>query len=68
MTTKLIRPLDPKQTGGAPYIRLTCAARLTGLGMTTLRTLPVRKFGNAHYGNVAAINALITGTQQEGAK
>jgi hypothetical protein len=56
-----IRPLTSDETNGAPYIRVTLAAKATGLGLSVTKRLGTRKFGNADYVLVKAVNAFITG-------
>lgn len=61
MKSKYIKPIDPAKTGGAPFIRATLAAELTGLGITVIRRLGARRFGNAFYVEVSAVNGFIAG-------
>ena len=61
MKAKTIKPLNPTDTGGAPYIKAKMAAKQTGLGLTLTKRIGTRKFGNTDYVSVAAINAFIAG-------
>jgi hypothetical protein len=59
-----IKPLTPAETNGAPYIRVTFAAKVTGLGLSVTRRLGTRRFGNADFVLVTAVNAFIAGETQ----
>lgn len=61
MKAKTIKPLTTTDTGGAPYIKVTAAAKQTGLGLTLTKRIGTRKFGNTDYVSVAAVNAYIVG-------
>lgn len=60
-----IKPLTPAETGGAPYVRVTLAAEATGLGVSLIKRIGgTRRFGNADYISVHAVNAFIAGGTQ----
>jgi hypothetical protein len=61
VTAVYIKPLTSAETGGAPYIRAKVAAKATGLGLSTIRRIGTRRFGNADYVRVRDINAFIVG-------
>jgi len=54
------------QTKGAPFINAKFAAEYTGLGMTAIKRIGLRRFGNTDYVAVNAINAVIEGDGRPG--
>jgi hypothetical protein len=60
-----IKPLTLAETGGAPYVRVKLAAAATGLGLSAIKRIgATRRFGNADYISVHAVNAFISGCTQ----
>jgi hypothetical protein len=61
MKSKFIKPIDPAKTGGTTFIRAALVAELIGLGVSVVRRLGVRRFGNPFYVEVRAVNGFIAG-------
>jgi hypothetical protein len=59
--SRCTKAIDPGKAAATPLIRATLAAELAGFVVTAAPRLGVRRFGNAFFVEVGAVNELIDG-------